>query len=324
MIRTGRVILAQGRNCLGIFDAEAHGLFVDARDYYLAFAGAARQARRNVLIAGWQFDSEVRLVRGKDVRDRAAAGSLLNFLNELCRENPELEIFILAWDYSALFALDREWFQTWIFNSKTDERVHFRFDAAHAVTASHHQKFVVIDGSIAFIGGLDICENRWDDRLHLADNPYRIDRDGEPYGPNHEVQAFVSGPAARKLAEIFTARWADSGGEDILLETPGGHTEFSIKPTLSLKAKKVAISRTQSKTLVPLRDSVREIRSLYIDAIAAADALIYMENQYFSSQAVYSALMDRLREIARPRLEIVMVFPKKLQAFIEELAVGMA
>jgi phosphatidylserine/phosphatidylglycerophosphate/cardiolipin synthase-like enzyme len=318
------MILSPGKNCIDIFDAETHGLFVDARDYYLAFADAARQARRYIVITGWQFDSEVRLVRGKDVRDRAAAGSLLNFMNELCRENPELEIFILAWDYSALFALEREWFQTWIFNKKTDERVHFRFDAAHAVMASHHQKFVVIDGSIAFVGGLDICENRWDDRLHLADNPHRIDQAGEPYGPNHEVQAFVSGPVARKFAEIFITRWADSGGGDIVLETPPGRKEFNIKPTLSIKAKKVAISRTQGKTLVPIRDSIREIRSLYIDAIASADALIYMENQYFSSHAVYTALMDRMKENGRPRLEIVMVFPRKPQAFVEELAVGIA
>jgi hypothetical protein len=49
-----------------------------------------------------------------------------------------------------------------------------------------------------------------------------------------------------------------------------------------------------------------------------------MENQYFSSQAVYTALMDRMKESGRPRLEIIMVFPRKPQAFIEELSVGMA
>jgi hypothetical protein len=38
------MILSPGRNCIDIFDAETNGLFVDARDYYLAFADAARQA----------------------------------------------------------------------------------------------------------------------------------------------------------------------------------------------------------------------------------------------------------------------------------------
>jgi phospholipase D1/2 len=49
-----------------------------------------------------------------------------------------------------------------------------------------------------------------------------------------------------------------------------------------------------------------------------------MENQYFSSHAVFTALMDRMKENGRSRLDIVMVFPRKPQAFVEELAVGIA
>ncbi len=31
---------------------------------------------------------------------------------------------------------------------------------------SHHEKFVIIDQSIAFIGGIDLCYGRWDDDSH--------------------------------------------------------------------------------------------------------------------------------------------------------------
>jgi phospholipase D1/2 len=31
---------------------------------------------------------------------------------------------------------------------------------------SHHEKFVVIDQSVAFIGGIDLCYGRWDDHNH--------------------------------------------------------------------------------------------------------------------------------------------------------------
>lgn len=31
---------------------------------------------------------------------------------------------------------------------------------------SHHQKLVIIDQSIVFIGGLDICYGRWDMQTH--------------------------------------------------------------------------------------------------------------------------------------------------------------
>ncbi len=36
-----------------------------------------------------------------------------------------------------------------------------------------------------------------------------------------------------------------------------------------------------------------EIRQLYLDAINTAEDLIYIENQYFSSRAIYDALADR-------------------------------
>ena len=31
---------------------------------------------------------------------------------------------------------------------------------------SHHEKSIIIDQSIAFMGGIDLCFGRWDDDLH--------------------------------------------------------------------------------------------------------------------------------------------------------------
>lgn len=31
---------------------------------------------------------------------------------------------------------------------------------------SHHDKIVVVDQKIAFVGGIDLCYGRWDDHLH--------------------------------------------------------------------------------------------------------------------------------------------------------------
>jgi phospholipase D1/2 len=31
---------------------------------------------------------------------------------------------------------------------------------------SHHEKIVVIDQSVGFVGGIDLCLGRWDDDLH--------------------------------------------------------------------------------------------------------------------------------------------------------------
>lgn len=72
-------------------------MLIDGRDYYRAFYQAARTAERYILIAGWQFDSTARLLRGDDAQEADGEIQFLPFLNELCERNPSLSIYILAW-----------------------------------------------------------------------------------------------------------------------------------------------------------------------------------------------------------------------------------
>src|SRR5687767_2836183 len=121
-----RAILAPGRNCWKSARAEVSGVLVDAADYYRAFYAAARQAQRSIILSGWQFDRGVPLVRGQDAPPGAEV-RLLPFLNQLCEKNSELEVYILAWDFNVVFALEREWMQTLYFQWATNERLQFRF-----------------------------------------------------------------------------------------------------------------------------------------------------------------------------------------------------
>jgi phospholipase D1/2 len=315
-------ILQPGRNCWRMAEVEATGLLIDCQDYYRAFYHAARAAERYILIAGWQFDSTARLLRGQEACNAEGEIQFLPFLNELCERKRNLVVYILAWDFSVLFALEREWWQEWIFNATTNERLQFRFDNRHPFGASHHQKFVVIDGRIAFVGGADLCARRWDDRRHLAEHPERVEADGLPYGPYHEIQSYHIGPLAAELTELFVARWRQLGPEDCPLPPPASPRPASLDVGLALAASHVALSRTQPTLPAPPQEPVQEIRRLYTDAIAAAEHIIYIENQYFSSQAIYTALQQRMYDARRSRLTIVMILPKRPEAFAEELALG--
>jgi phosphatidylserine/phosphatidylglycerophosphate/cardiolipin synthase-like enzyme len=317
-------ILNPGRNCKGIYGVTDSGLLIDGRNYYKAFYETAEKAEQSIFIMGWQFDSEVHLLRGHDAKGKHQDVDMIGFFNRLCNENPSLNIYILAWDYSILFALEREWFQKWIFRLNTHERVHFLFDNVHAVGASHHQKLAIIDGTLAFTGGMDICSNRWDDRRHISDNPYRIDVNGKPYGSYHDVQAFLTGSAVHELSDIFRRRWEIAGGKTISLPLDRNDAIRVPEDFVPVYAHNIAISRTQAKTLAPVQESIREIRNLYIDAISQAEKLIYIENQYFSSQAIYEALKNRIKYEGRPKLEIILILPEKPKAFVEEVSLGMA
>jgi phospholipase D1/2 len=123
-------------------------------------------------MSGWQFDSGVALLRGEDVPADSEV-HFLPFLNGLCDANPELHVYILAWDFHVVLALERQWMQQVYFHWMTNPRFRFVFDDCPVPGGSHHQKFVVVDGTHAFVGGMDICESRWDDRCHRGENQLR-------------------------------------------------------------------------------------------------------------------------------------------------------
>jgi phospholipase D1/2 len=314
-------ILQPDKNCWTISEVTESGLLIDGRDYYRAFYQAARNAEDYILISGWQFDSDVALLRGKDADGALASVQFLTFLNDLCERNQRLHIYILAWDFTVLYSLDREWFQDWYFNWTTNERFTFCFDCCECFGAAHHQKFVVIDGKLAFVGGLDICSGRWDDRDHPVDSPARVNSDQNGYAPFHDIQSYHVGPAAQKLAELFVGRWKCATTGDLELAQTSSNYQIPFRPTVAIPAESIAISRTQAGTAGQQRP-VQEIRRLFLDAIDAAEDLIYVENQYFSSNALYKALVDRMLDSRRSHLEIVLIIAKDAEAFVEQLSIG--
>jgi phosphatidylserine/phosphatidylglycerophosphate/cardiolipin synthase-like enzyme len=309
-------ILIPGRNCW-IADApvDACGLLIDGRAYYRAFYEAARRARNYILIAGWKFSSDVRLLRGPDADSASGSVEFLPFLQSLAAENRELAIYILAWDYSIIYAWEWEADLASKFQDP-DGRLRFLFDSQYPIGASHHQKFVVIDGSLAFVGGFDFNGDDWDDRDHLADKPDRQDS-GRHHGPYHDVQAWLTGAAPEELSRYFQVRWHAAGGEPF--ELPAPVAQPAIECPHPIQATTAAWSVSQPRMNGDAAP-VLQIRELYLDAIASARELIYIENQYFTADVIAEALMRRMRDRALPVLNIVIIEPKQLPGWVEAAA----
>jgi hypothetical protein len=71
----------------------------------------------------------------------------LPFLNGLCNANPDLHVYILAWDFHVVLALERQLMQQVYFRWMTNPRFRFLLDDCPVPGGSHHQKFVVVDGT---------------------------------------------------------------------------------------------------------------------------------------------------------------------------------
>jgi phosphatidylserine/phosphatidylglycerophosphate/cardiolipin synthase-like enzyme len=301
------------------------GLLIDADVYYRQFYRAALGAKRSILLTGWQFDSDVDLLRGEDAEKAPGPVALIKFLNYLCEQRPELQIRILAWDFHVVFAAEREWMQKLVFQWRTHKNILFMFDASHVDNGSHHQKIVVIDDELVFLGGLDLCDHRWDDMSHRNQNPLRVSR-GRPHKPFHDIQAFVrSRSVAKALNGLIRARWLRAGGEDLtFLDHPINDPLPGVEELLPLAAKEITLHRTDPHGSPDGTSMCQEIRDLYRAAFAAAEKLIYIETQYFSSHAISEALEQRLRAPNRSTLEVVLILNMKAEKLKEQAAVGLA
>lgn len=304
-------ILIEGRNCWRIARAQRAAFLIDGAAYFAAFAAAAEQAQESIFIVGWDVDSRVCLRRDKG--QPALPGELGHFLNALVSRRRRLHVYILNWDFAMVFALEREPLPVVKLGWWSHRRVHFRMDGKHPIGASHHQKMVVVDDAIAFVGGIDLAIRRWDTPEHCADDPQRVDPRGQPYPPVHDVQMAVDGEAATALSDLVRERWRRATGRRISTVHQPRSDPWPRFLSPDLKNVSVAISRTQPA--YNGNPEIREVEALYLDAIAAARRSIYIEAQYFTSTAIGNAMARRLAESDGP--EVLLILPRDGAGWLE-------
>jgi len=308
-------VAVEGRNCWRVLPASRAAFLVDADEYFRALVHTLLRARHQVLVLGWDLQATVRLQpRGMP---SGLPADLRGFLNALVARRPTLRIHLLEWDFSLLFAFERELLPLIRLGWRTHRRIDFALDAQHPLGACHHQKIVVVDDAVAFVGGLDLTGRRWDTRRHRADDPDRGDGNGTPYAPFHDVQVAVQGEPAALLGQLARKRWRLATGHRL---TPPPRRLGVWPPELPahLHDAPVAIART-----IPGRDgrpAVREVEALYIDSILAARRTIYIENQYLTSDRICAALAARLEERDGP--EVILVLPRTCSGWLEENTMG--
>jgi phospholipase D1/2 len=297
--------------------AHRAALLLDGAGYFGALRSALLQARQSVIIAGWDIDSRTRLVGADRSPDDDGPAEFRQFLEYLVGRRDDLVVRLLLWDYSILYALEREPLPAVNLDWRTPSRVIVALDDALPIGGAHHQKLVVIDDTLAFCGGLDITVNRWDTPEHRPNHPERRGPSGEPYAPFHDVQMVVDGEAAAGLGQLVRERWkraTDSEPDPVVDASPiwpdGVVAEFENVD--------IGIART-----LPEDDDQRqvaEVKALYLESIRQARRYIYIENQYLTVEPVAEALASRLRE--EPELEVVAVTPRRPSGWLETKTMG--
>ncbi len=304
----------EGHNCWQVANAQRVTFLVDGECYFNAVADAFESASQSIYILGWDIDSRIRLRRDSQTNDEETFGE---FVDRLARQKPGLEIYILEWDFAMLYTLERETWPLLSLGWRTHERVHFALDDVHPVGASHHQKIVVVDDKIAFVGGFDLASCRWDTPEHAPDNQNRVDNE-ESYGPFHDVQMLVDGEVAKELSSLVRYRWEKATGDVLPSVDENDKDPWPEHLDADVEDVPVAILRTIPR--FEGEPEVREVEQFYLDAINYARSYIYIENQYLTSHRIGSALVKSLEQDTGP--EILLVLPRQCSGWLEQETMG--
>jgi phosphatidylserine/phosphatidylglycerophosphate/cardiolipin synthase-like enzyme len=167
--------------------------------YFAALEQAIREARRSVLIAGWCITPGFALVRDEPPV----------LLRELLREAAEsVDVRVLLWAGAPVpvFAPRRASVREGRDELVRGTRIEAALDSNERPMHCHHEKLVVIDDEVAFVGGIDLTDLNGD-RYDTPDHPAR-GRMGW-----HDVASRLRGPAVADVGRHVAARWQAVTGE---------------------------------------------------------------------------------------------------------------
>ena len=133
----------------------------------------------------------------------------------------------------------------------------------------------------------------------------------------HDLQAAVTGDAARALGDLVRRRWARATGEKQSRTSLEGRLwPAGVEPALA--GCQVALSLTEPGR--GRRKSKRQAMRLTLDALWSARRHIYMETQYLAFFGIADCMAKRLSERNGP--EIVIVLTRASHGLFEKVVMG--
>ena len=261
-------------------------ILVDGEAALPAIARAIAGAHSSVHLAGWYFSPHFQL------EERGAS------LRELLAETAErVDVRMLAWAGAPLplFHPDRKEVRQTFELLAGGTRIRYALDARERPMHCHHEKLVIVDGELAFVGGIDLTTLQGD-RFDRSDHPAR--------GAHgwHDATALLRGPAVADVADHFALRWREVTGETIPATAPppgaGGRT--------------VQVVRTvPEKVYDALPRGDFTLLEAYMAALRGAQRYVYLESQFLWSPEIVEVLRHKLRRPPCDEFRLVVVLPAR-------------
>jgi len=263
-------------------------VLVDGSVYLPAVAAELEKATSHVHLLGWCFSPDLHLTRDDE------PVVLRNLLSDIARR---IDVRLLVWEGSPLPVFrpskrDVDSFME-VFTSNTG--IEAETDSCVRFKYSHHEKVIVVDDRVAFIGGIDLTFDGGDP----FDTPAHPSHGHIGW---HDVAVRIEGPAVADVAEHFRMRWRGPGEERLptpVVQEPAGDVELQIVRTVP------------ERVFGPEENGDFSVLESYVRALRSAEHLVYIENQFLWSPEIVTLLCDKLLEPPNPDFRVVALLPAR-------------
>jgi phosphatidylserine/phosphatidylglycerophosphate/cardiolipin synthase-like enzyme len=272
--------------------APRHGceldVLIDGAEALPAIADALAAARSEVNLAGWHMTPAFGLRRDDGAR------RLRDLLGELAER---VTVRVLLWAGAPLpvFSPRRAQVREVRDELTRGTRIQCALDSHERPMHCHHEKLVIVDGEVAFVGGIDLT-SLGGDRFDSDDHPAR----GQIGW--HDASTRLKGPAVADVAEHFALRWREVTGEEIPSRQP---------PPESGRVEVQVVRTVPEKIYEGLPQGDFRILETYQRALRAARSFIYLENQFLWSPQIVEILLDKLEDPPSDDFRLVILLPAK-------------
>jgi phosphatidylserine/phosphatidylglycerophosphate/cardiolipin synthase-like enzyme len=269
-------------------DGNALEVLIDGANALPRMAEAIRGARRHVHICSWNLQPD--FVPERDGR----RWPVRELLAEVAERVP-VRVLVWAGAPVPVFKPRRSDVQAAREQLVKGTKIRCVLDSRGRMMHCHHEKIVIVDDELAFVGGIDLTALAGD-RYDWNEHPVR-----EGIGW-HDASSKVRGPLLRDVAAHFAMRWEAVAGEALPAPeepAPAGDITAQLVRTVPERAYP-AIPHGEFSTL-----------EAYMRALRSAQRLIYIENQFLWSPEIVDVLERKLREPPRDDFRLVVLLPHK-------------
>ena len=260
-------------------------VLVDGEEALPRIAEELRRAESHVHLAGWFFTPGFRLRHDVVLRE---------LLAELA-ERVAVRVLVWAGAPLPLFHPSRGEVRRMREELVAGTRIECALDDRERPMHCHHEKLVVVDDRVGFVGGIDLTSFGGD----------RLDSRGHPARGSlgwHDAATRLHGPVVADVADHFRLRWREVTG--VVLPRPD-------PPPAAGELTVQAVRTVPEKIYDAVPRGEFRILESYVRALRAAKKLVYLESQFLWSPELVAVLSEKLRRPPADDFRLVVLLPAK-------------